>query len=142
MKGIICTGFLVTLVTIFSATHVGAVDPVFPFNVFDYFNMPSMFSPDMFVPWYKGSNVCVDEKREPVQDYFSDLSPSVNSRDVSENCKGDNEKYICVSRITENGETTQKISTYQCSDKTLLSYHTLQEELNEEIQYKRIKLAF
>ncbi|PRD27748.1 UNVERIFIED_CONTAM: hypothetical protein NCL1_34452 [Trichonephila clavipes] len=58
-------------------------------------------------------NVCVDERNEPVQeDEFSDFSG--NGRDVSENCKGNDEKYVCVSRISENGQTTRNVKTYQC----------------------------
>ncbi|GFQ90136.1 uncharacterized protein TNCT_106111 [Trichonephila clavata] len=110
MNGVICTGLLVTLVTVFSATHVAA-DSLFPYNIFDIFGMPVPHFP--VINWYNGPNVCVDERNEPVgQDEFSDFSS--NGRDVSENCKGNDVKYVCVSRISENGQATKKVTTYQC----------------------------
>ncbi|GFY37776.1 uncharacterized protein TNIN_327661, partial [Trichonephila inaurata madagascariensis] len=62
---------------------------------FEVFGIPMPAFP--VITWYNGPNVCVDERNEPVQeDEFSDFSG--NGRDVSENCKGNEVKYVCVSR--------------------------------------------
>ncbi|XP_055948158.1 uncharacterized protein LOC129981360 [Argiope bruennichi] len=121
MNTVLFTGLLVTLVTLFSTVNSQAMAFAGPGaqngNMRQWFP-PWMwqFVPDIKIPqnWYEGENVCVSEREEPLTgpDPFEGLNE--NSRDVSQTCKGDMYKYVCVIRTRDNGVTKQTVKTYQC----------------------------
>ncbi|CAL1270035.1 unnamed protein product [Larinioides sclopetarius] len=124
MNTVLLTGFLVTMVTLFSTVHAQAYAYAGPVGGFDNFQnwFPDWMKtfvpkfPPIVIPknWYEGENVCVTENEEPSTgpDPFEGLNG--NSRDVSKTCKGDMYKYVCVTKTRDNGETKQTVTTYQC----------------------------
>ncbi|GFQ90138.1 hypothetical protein TNCT_106121 [Trichonephila clavata] len=107
MNVVICTCMLVTLVTVFSATHVAA-DNIRPYNKFNTFGLLEYRSRQK--AWFDRPNVCVFEKKEPMkEEEFADF-PRIGSW----RCIGKVGRLVCVSRILENGKAIKKIQTHKC----------------------------
>ncbi|GIY08801.1 hypothetical protein CEXT_723541 [Caerostris extrusa] len=105
------TVLFVTMVTLYSAANA-------QFNPFDMSRFIPFFPRiPVFTPWYKGPNICVDERNIPnipEMEGLDDMSGTFKTSGMSESCKGNNYKYVCEKRTTENGQSVRKVVTYQC----------------------------